>query len=85
MKLTYVDELPKKSGTKLRLQALIDEFVKSNREIAKIEIEDGHYKSIMIARGCIDIACRRSGHPVKVAKRGNNLYLVRAWVLKNKD
>lgn len=82
MKLTYVDTLPKRAkGGNHKLQKMIDEFIKSEQEIAKIDLRPDDYKSIDVANTTISGACKRSGHPVKCVRRSNELYLVREWVL----
>ena len=60
-----------------RLQAFLEEFVNSNVGFAKIELAPDEYESPLIAYRCIGLAAKRGNHPVKVIKRGNDLYLVR--------
>lgn len=43
MKLTYVDTLPKKKS-KQKLQKLIGEFVESNREVVRLDLDGSEYK-----------------------------------------
>ena len=82
MKLVYVDEVPevKNKCKPHNLQKLIEEFVKSDREVAKVDIDGDEYKSILVARQCVYVAIRRSHHKVRVVKRGEDLYLIKGYV-----
>ena len=62
MKLTPVDQIPKMNGYH-KLQELIEEFT--------------NYKSPAVCRSCLAAAIKRSKRPVKVWRRGNEIFLSR--------
>ena len=81
MELTYVDTLPERRRKKHNLQCMIDEFAKSPKEIAKIDLKDDEYKSIVDAYNSIRRACGGSKHPVCCVRIDGELFLVKEWVL----
>lgn len=68
MKLTPVDQIPKMNGYH-KLQELIEEFTNGD---AKTD-----YKSPAVCRSCLAAAIKRSKRPVKVWRRGNEIFLSR--------
>ena len=76
MKFVEVKELPVRRGKK-NLRVFIDEFMVANIKIAKIEIGENEYSSISVARSCIYTAVTRSGAPITVTQRGDEIYFIR--------
>lgn len=77
MKLTFVDELPKARSGYHNLQALIEEFMNSDCEIARVDLHKNDYKSSNHAYKSIWLSARKSRRLVKVVKRGDDVYLVK--------
>lgn len=69
MKLTPVDQIPKMNGYH-KLQELIEEFT-------NVEFSETDYKSPAVCRSCLAAAIKRSKRPVKVWRRGNEIFLSR--------
>lgn len=76
MKLTPVDQIPKMNGY-LRLQELFRGFTYGGAKIVKVEFCETVYKSPAVCRSCLAAAFRRSKRPVKVWRRGNEVFLSR--------
>ena len=74
MKLIPVEAVPKRRG-RHHLQDLIEEFVRGNDEVVKIDFSDHDYKSAQVCRSCLGVAAKKSGHPIKVSLRENVVYL----------
>lgn len=74
MKLTPVEAAPNRRG-RHHLQDLIDEFVKGDDRVVKIDFSDHDYKSAKVCRSCLGVAAKKSGHPIKVSLRENVVYL----------
>lgn len=77
MTLTYVNELPKVKRGPHMLQAYIEEFMNSDGKIVKIDFNEKDYKSPNVCYSVWKVAVKRSGRLVKVAKRGDEVYLVK--------
>lgn len=76
MKFTEMkDGLPKRENHKLNL--LLQEFVRMNVKVARIDLDEHEYASVAVARGVIGVACKRWCVPVKPKVRDGVLYLVR--------
>lgn len=75
MTLTPVESLPKKENRGFRhdLQTLVKEFMNGDARIAKI---DGYVFTYSLYNG-LRAAVQRSGYPVRVHMRGNDVYLVK--------
>ena len=76
MKLTYVEQIPKRKDHH-DLQGLLREFINSDRDIAKVEFTDKDYKSPVICASCLSSAIKRSGYRIRVMRRGKDVYLFR--------
>lgn len=74
MKLIPVDQIPKMNGYH-KLQDLIEEFVNGEAKIVKVDFGPDDYKSSTVCRACLAAAIKRSKHPVKVRRRGNEVFL----------
>ena len=74
MKLTPVDQIPKMNGYH-KLQELIEEFTNGDAKIVKVEFSETDYKSPAVCRSCLAAAIKRSKRPVKVWRRGNEIFL----------
>lgn len=78
LKLIPVEELPvRKRRVRHELQELMDEFAKSDMKFAKVEWNGLDYKNSTTARSCLCNAAKRSGHPIVVIKRGEDIYLAK--------
>ena len=80
MKLTPVDQIPKMNGYH-KLQELIEEFTNGDAKIVKVEFSETDYKSPAVCRSCLAAAIKRSKRPVKVWRRGNEIFLSRDCLL----
>ena len=59
-----------------KLQELIEEFVNGDADIVKVEFgADDYKKSSTVCRSCLAVAIKRSGHMVKVWRRGDEIFL----------
>lgn len=76
MKLTPVDQIPKMNGYH-KLQELIEEITNGDAKIVKVEFSETDYKSPAVCRSCLAAAIKRSKRPVKVWRRGNEIFLSR--------
>lgn len=74
MKLIPVEQIPKVTGYH-KLQDLIEEFVNSDTKIVKVDFTEDDYKSPTVCRSCLAAAVKRSKRPVKVWRRGNEIFL----------
>ena len=57
MKLIPVEAVPKRRG-RHHLQDLIEEFVKSDDKVVKIDFSDHDYKSAKVCRSCLGVAAK---------------------------
>lgn len=76
MKLTPVDQIPKMNGYH-KLQELIEEFTNGDAKIVKVEFSETDYKSPAVAGLVWPRPSKRSKRPVKVWRRGNEIFLSR--------
>lgn len=76
MKLIPVDTIPKMNA-RHRLQSLIEEFVSGEAQIVKVDFGKDDYKSPTVCRSCLAVAIKRSKHPIKVWRRGDEIFLSR--------
>lgn len=74
MKLIPVDSVPKWRG-RHDLQGMIAEFVNGDDKIVRIDFNEHDYKSAIVCRACIGLAVKRSGHPIRVSIRGNEVFM----------
>lgn len=77
MKLIAVENLPKIKNPKHRLQKMIEDFVESGCEVAKIDLTEHDYKTPLVGYKCIYVAARNSKRPVKVHYRDGEVYLTK--------
>ncbi len=75
MKMTPVDKVPGRNKPKKHLQMMLDEFMKSEASVVRLNISPDDYSNLIVARSCIAIAATRSGYPIKVFKRKDDIYL----------
>ena len=78
LKLKAVDSIPV-SGKRHDLQALIEEFAKSNCEVMEVEFEMGSdYKNAVVCRSSLMNAINRSRrYGVRAIQSGNRVFMVR--------
>lgn len=77
IKLVEVKEIPKSRRGKQHLANFLDEFMKSDMKLAKIEYHDRDYVDAKSCYKCCSRAAKHSGLPIKVLRRGENVYLVK--------
>ena len=74
MKLIPVDQIPKMNGYH-KLQELIEEFTNGDAKIVKVDLARPIINPPAICRSCLAAAIKRSKRPVKVWRRGNEIFL----------
>lgn len=77
MKLIPVDFIPPAKRAYCKLQNLIEEFMKSQSEIVKVDFELTEYKNSSSCYTSLKKAVERSGYGVKVFKREDKIYLAK--------
>lgn len=74
MKLIPVESIPRMKNNH-KLQELIEEFVNGDADIVKVEFGADDYKSPTVCRSCLAAAIKRSGHYIRVWRRGDEIFL----------
>lgn len=74
MKLIPVESIPRMKNNH-KLQELIEEFVNGDADIVKVEFGADDYKSPAVCRSCLAAAIKRSGHFIRVWRRGDEIFL----------
>ena len=74
MKLTPVDQIPKMNGYH-KLQELVEEFTSGDAKIVRVGFSGADYRSPAVCRSCLAAAVKRSRRPVKVWRRGSEVFL----------
>ena len=79
MNLIKVDNIPAPTEPKVRhdLSGLLDEFMNMNTKYVKVAYSDRDYIHVECIRHALWAACRRQARPVKVVRRGEDIYLMR--------
>lgn len=79
MKLVAVtaDQVPERRRAYNKLQKMLRDFANSNHEIVLLDFAEGEYKSPITACQVISVAIKRSKRPLKVFRRGDNVYLTK--------
>lgn len=84
MHLVEVDVLPirnrkgrERCGKNHDLYDLFDKFIEMGVKVAKIEFDARDYHSVTHAVSSISGSAREHKYPIKVVRRGDNVYLVR--------
>lgn len=75
MNFIKVESIPSKA-INYGLEAKFNEFLSMNIKIAKVAY-GGHYKNSSTAANVLGNGVRRWGVPIKVMRRGNDVYFVR--------
>lgn len=75
MKLTVVDKSEIQFFKKTKLQELLDEFVKMDVPVVRVDAHD--YKSANSCACALSAAAKRFRKGIKVIQRGENVYLAR--------
>lgn len=73
--VTMENGLPKRTYNKL--DKYLEEFVRMNVPVARVDLDDREYASPSVARSVIGVACKRWAVPVKAVLREGKVYLVR--------
>lgn len=74
MKLIPVETVPKRRS-RHHLQDLIEEFVNGDAKNVKVDFRDHDYKSSKVCRSCLGVAAKKSGHPIRVSLRNDEVFL----------
>ena len=78
MKFVPVNEVPKsRLGGKYQLKHYLDEFMKMNVKIVKVDLHEHEYKHPKYAHSGLSTSVKRFGYPIDVHMRNNEIYLVR--------
>lgn len=77
LKMEKVEKVPEVSRSKKKLQQFIEEFVNGDAEVVKIHFDDTDYKSAKVCCSALRLAIIRSGHKIKVFKRGEDAYMAK--------
>lgn len=78
MKLQPVgDEIVNKLYKPGKIQAILDEFMRSDANAVKVLLGDGEYKNISSAQSSYHISIRRMGYPIIARTYKGDLYLVK--------
>ena len=75
MRFTKVNNIPDVLNAKYKLEKVFDDFIMLNIETARID--DHHYISTQTAYNVLHKAAKRWNVPIKVVKRGEEIYFVR--------
>lgn len=78
MKFIKVDQVPgidKKNYNKLKNDW--QEFMDMNVKIAKVDLTQYNYKSVLVASQVMSKSIKRFGFPIDITKRKDEIYLVR--------
>lgn len=75
MRFTKVQNIPDALNAKFKLERVFDEFMQMNIAIARVD--DYDHKSVNSAYNGLHKAAKRWHVPVKVVKRGEEIYFVR--------
>lgn len=67
----------KAAAKKKNLRVYFEEFIASNTKTAKVVLNEGDYKSPVVARQVMGVAIKRGGFPIKIHRIGDDIYLVR--------
>lgn len=78
MKLIPVESIPRMKSNH-KLQELIETFVNGDANIVKVEFDVDDYKSPTVCRSCLAAAIKRSGHYIRVWRRGDEIFLSK-WI-----
>lgn len=76
MKLTKVDALPKKRHYH-HLKDMWEEFMAMNTKFIEIELYEGEYSSINVARTVMYKSIKRFGYPIDLVVQDGKIYLIR--------
>ena len=83
MKFVVVEKLPdidkdfSNAATKKKMKDYLDEFMKMNVKIVRVEYYSDEYKNIESAHVGFTKAAKRAGYPINACRRNGDLYLVR--------
>lgn len=84
MRLVEVDVLPAKNrkgrdriGKNHKLYDFLDEFIDMGVKVAKVELEESDYHSVDHAINSLTDSIRHHRYPIKVVRRGDDIYFVR--------
>ena len=76
MKFTEVMDVPRKRAYN-SLHTEWENFIAMNIKTVKVDLSDRHYANSTVAYGVMKTSIKRFGYPIKVKRRGNEIYLIR--------
>lgn len=77
MKLTVVDKVPEKRCARKNIVGYLDEFMKMNVKVVKVEFNKKEYKQIQGCQSSFSKAIKKNGYPVIATQKNKELYLIR--------
>lgn len=70
-------EILQKDRTRNKLVCMLEEFLKSGQEIAKVEYEKGEYTDSRSCYASLKNCINKFKYPIKVTTRDSNVYIYR--------
>ena len=77
MTLTVVKEVPKRARKKTLIGGYLDEFMRMNVKVVKVDFNEKEYKSAKNCQAAFLNACKRGAYPIKVQIINDKVYLIR--------
>lgn len=77
MKLTVMKEVPEKRSAMKNIVGYLDEFMKMNVKVVKIEYNEKEYSKSTSCQSAFSKAVKRNGYPVTVTCRNKEIFLIR--------
>lgn len=77
MKFTVVEELPKKRKEYNRLGNYLEEFMRMNVKVVRVDLGVGEYSCPKVCQSTLYSAAKRRALPIKTSMRANEVYLIR--------
>ena len=76
MKFVKVDKVPERNRKK-RLREFLDEFMSANIKVAKVELNEGDYKTPEVRARCIYHSVKMGAYPIRVTRVKDEVFLIR--------
>ena len=77
MKLTVVKEVPKTRSIRTNVIGYVEEFMKMNVKVVKIDFNEKEYKSPYSCQGSFTKAIKLLGYPITATTRNKEVFLIR--------
>lgn len=59
------------------LKGYFDEFMSTNIKVAKVMLNEGEYKDVVVARNVLNRSVVNHGYPITVRRVGKEIFLIR--------